>query len=289
MSRWSFLWMLLMAGSLIAFGCAGEYNTDDDDDTIADDDDDDNGDDDDNDDDDDDNVDDDDDDNDDDDNDDDDDNTGTYCNDFDPIDAVGASWTYNSSYTFMMQDGLQGDYGTEVVSSQGSTYHEGNAVYRRIGTFTGAQYTVNWTGYNQCEAGGNHDYGSSVIEAQGQLSVTTYNTPAVMYLPFNPGAGDNWSAAYTQQVDMGDGNGYAPFNVSWQFSVVGMQSVSVPAGQFNCVHVQANYTSADPIGNHTGTLDTYWAEGVGLVKWDEQRPGAEGQYILRELVSYNGL
>jgi len=64
----------------------------------------------------------------------------------------------------------------------------------------------------------------------------------------------------------------------------------VPAGTFNnAIHISATYQSQDPAGSHSGTLDTYWVKGLGLVKWDEQRPSEGGTYILRELQSYSGL
>ena len=75
----------------------------------------------------------------------------------------------------------------------------------------------------------------------------------------------------------------------WSWEIVGLESVTVPAGTFDAVHIHADYNSMDQVGSHLGSLDTYWVRGIGLVKWDEQRPLETGQYILRELQSYSGV
>ena len=286
MVRW-----LLTFGSVMAFlalGCAGEYETSDDDtygedDDAADDDaaDDDVADDDAS----------DDDASDDDASDDDDTTPGTSCNDWDPIDVPGASWVYQSEYNFILQGQLQGDFGTESVQTGGTTSFQGYTVFQRTGGFTGQQYSADWWGYNDCGAGGNTDFGSTaVVYATQQETVTTINSPEVMYLPYNPDqqSGYSWNATYTQTVNttqLGSGSWAA----SWDYQIVGLESVSVPAGTYTAVHVHAEYTTGDPVGDHSGTLDTYWAENVGLLKWDESRPSETGQYILRELQSYSGL
>ena len=288
MTRWYLaLAMIGVVGLMLGPGCGESYNTGDDDDTYNEDDDD-FSDDDDNVGDDDDNV------GDDDDNvgDDDDTFSGTSCNNWDPIDVPGAQWVYSAQYQFYVQDQIQGDFGTETVTTGGSTYFQGYTVYQRLGSFQGQQYAVDWYGYNNCGAGGNVDYGSNVPDMGGQGAVLTINSPEVMYLPYDPdqAAGDSWTSTYTQMVDSSQGSGSWPAN--WNWSVVGMESVTVPAGTFNAVHIHADYTTGDPIGdNHVGTLDTYWVEGIGLIKWDEQRSTWPQipQYILRELQSYSGL
>ncbi len=292
MFRWSL--MVLIAMVLVAFGCAPSYTTDDDDDTTWEGDDDDTGDDDTGDDDtgDDDTGDDDtgDDDTGDDDTGDDDDSVSS-CNDWDPIDVPGAQWVYSSNYNITYQDQLMSDSGVETVQAGGSTYFQGFTVYQRTGSFAGAQYQVSWWGYDNCEAGGNVDYGSYVTDSQAQATVLTVNSDPVMYLPYNPDQqmGYSWTSSYNQQVDLSiEGSGTDP--CTWNWTVVGIESVSVPAGTFNtAIHVSATYQTQDPAGSHSGTLDTYWVKGLGLVKWDEQRPSEGGTYILRELQSYSGL
>ncbi len=281
---------ILASMALISWGCAGTYTTDDDDTT--DDSDDDAGDDDAGDDDtgDDDAGDDDvgDDDVSDDDSGDDDTGPTTSCNPWDPIDLPGASWNYQSTYAFMVQGKPQGDSGSESVSSGGSTYFQGYTVYQRMGTFTGAQYSATWYGYDNCEAGGNVDYGSFVQDNGGQVAVTTVNSPQVMYLPYNPDqqAGYSWNTNYTQMVDLSGDQG--SFQANWDWTIVGVENVNVTAGNFQAAHIHATYTSEDQLGQHNGTLDTYWVKGVGLAKWDEQRPNEGGLYIYRELTSYGG-
>ena len=292
MSRWPHMLALILG--LVAFGCAPAYTTDDDDDTIVEDDDDtgddDTGDDD--------TADDDtadDDTSDDDDTADDDtgdDDTGSSgCNEWDPVDVPGASWVYSSQYSMIYNGQAMADTGVETVSTGGSTYFQGDTVYQRTGVFQGGQYSASWWGYDNCGAGGSMDYGSYVAEANGQVSVLTVNDQPVMYLPYDPDQqmGYSWTSSYQQSVDAGSvGNGVYP--CSWNWTIEGTETVSVPAGTFNnAIHVSASYTSQDPLGSHTGTLDTYWVKGLGLVKWDEKRPSEGGQYILRELQSYSGL
>ena len=221
-----------------------------------------------------------------------DDDVDTSCNRWDPIDLQSASWTYSSSYHFYYDGQEVDDTGTETVSPGGATTFEGHNVEQRVGTFTGTQVTMNWTGYDQCGIEGNVDYGSYLTDAGGNGSVTTTNDIGVLYLPYDPDTmiGHTWNTNYTQTVAM-EGGGESdttPYNVNWHWEVVGMESVTVPAGTYNAVHIHADYTSEDQIGEHGGTLDTYFVDGLGLIKWDEQRPNENGQYILRELESYSG-
>jgi len=283
-------WLLtiLSALCLIGFGCAAEYTTDDDDtygeDDDVSDDDDTSGDDDTS-------TTDDDDVTDDDVTDDDDDSQpGNSCNDWDPIDVPGATWTYQSSYQFIIQGELRAATGTEVVQTGGTTYFYGSNVYQRLGAFTG-ENTGDWYGYNDCGNGGNMDFGSNVSNFGGQGAVLTVNSPEVMYLPYDPDqqAGYSWTSSYSQMVDAGE-QGSGTWSATWNWQVVGMESITVGAGTFNAVHIHADYTTGDVLADsHSGTLDTWWVKGIGLVKWDEQRPSWVGQYVLRELQSYTGV
>jgi len=110
----------------------------------------------------------------------------------------------------------------------------------------------------------------------------------VRYLPDDPESqvGLSWTTTYTQDVSVnGTASSYA---VQWDWQVVGVASETVPAGTFDAVQVHADYISEDQLGTHEGTLDTFWAEGLGLIRWDEQRPAEGGTYIHRELQSYSG-
>jgi len=214
------------------------------------------------------------------------------CNPWDPIDVPGASWAYQSAYSFVLQGQVQGDTGVESVETGGTTSFQGYTVYQRDGSFVGAQYSADWWGYNDCGAAGNVDHGSYVEVDYGQLeTILTVNSPEVMYLPYEPdqAMGYAWASTYTQSVTSSS-LGSDSYSAIWNWTVVhDSESVTVPAGTFETVHIQADYTTADPLGSHEGTLDTFWVEGLGLVKWDEQRPTETGQYILRELQSYSGV
>ena len=210
------------------------------------------------------------------------------CHPWDPIDVTGAQWVYQSTYTFIVQGAPQGDSGTETVQTGGVTTFEGANVFRRLGEFAGSQFQVEWSGYDNCAVDGNVDHGSMAADNGGKLELTTINSSPVVYLPAEPdvNVGATWTSSFTQDVDI---NGTLDsYQATWTWEVVGVESVVVPAGTFDAVHVHADYESEDPLGPHEGTLDTYWVEGLGLVRWDEQRPSEGGQYILRELQSYSG-
>jgi len=222
-----------------------------------------------------------------------DDDAASSCNPWDPIDVNSASWTYDSQYQFSYEGENVDDVGEESVSTGGTTTFEGNTVYQRLGAFAGTQVSVTWTGFDDCTAAGNLDYGSEVLESYVGATVTTVNDSPVTYLPADPDTqtGYTWTHSYTQDVELDSPQGgeSGSWAVVWNFAVVGTESVTVPAGLFNAIHIHADYDSEDFLGEHDGTLDTYWVEGIGLVKWDEQRPSEGGQYILRELSSYAGL
>ena len=208
---------------------------------------------------------------------------------------AGASWSYQSSYTFAYDGETYSDTGVEEVWTDGTTTFDGATVYRRAGAFTGVQagVTIDWEGYDDCGNDGNVDHGSLVSYAPQQATCITTNSSPVRYLPSDPETqlGTAWSTSYTQTVEL-QGNGQSDtqdYLCEWAWEVVGLETITVAAGTFSAIHVHADYTSSDYIGPHTGTLDTWWAEGIGLLKWDEQRAGEGGQYILRELQSYSGL
>ncbi len=220
---------------------------------------------------------------------DDDDDTGfASCHPWDPIDATGAEWVYTSSYTFQVQGSPQSDSGTETVQTGGSGTFQGATVQQRLGEFAGGAYQVDWTGYDSCEADGNHDHGSYVTDGGANIDLTTINTPSVLYLPADPDqqTGYTWTVTYDQQVDANAQSD--SWQVTWQFEVLGPATVTVPAGTFDAVQVRAEYDSEDYLGTHAGVLETWWVEGLGLVRWDEQRAAEGGSTILRELQSFSG-
>jgi hypothetical protein len=226
----------------------------------------------------------------------DDDDASASCNPWDPIDVAGASWSYTSSYTFVYEAETYTDTGVEEVWTDGTTTFAGATVFRRSGAFTGVQagVTVDWEGYDTCDSDfGNFDHGSLVSYTPQSASITTVNSTPVKYIIASPDTliGLYWTTAYDQTVEL-HGNGQTEvqdFAADWTWNTVAMETITVPAGTFSAVHIHADYDSADYIGPHTGTLDTWWAEGVGLLRWDEQRPAEGGQYIFRELQSYGGL
>ena len=77
-------------------------------------------------------------------------------------------------------------------------------------------------------------------------------------LPAYPAAGDTWAAATS-------GRDFEAYGVTGTTKVLGVQSVSVPAGTFKALAVQTKLTQAGfPFGSGTRTM--WFAPGKGLVK-----------------------
>ena len=107
------------------------------------------------------------------------------------------------------------------------------------------------------------------------LKVETQNASGVTY-PANMQAGDTWQYKldFTGKMDIAGQAGDAAGSTQSDFTALGMESVTVPAGTFNAIKVEiktkfdASVTyqgMAVPV-TFTGTAISWYAEGVGWVK-----------------------
>jgi len=178
---------------------------------------------------------------------------GTYF----PLTA-GKTWTY--SYT------LDGTTSTVTFSAKGVTSINGMSGYQIQQSSTDSiWYTLAAEGIS--EVGEEHDQESSPIQPM---------SPAKILIPATTTAGNTWNQTY-QESFIGS-SGTSIENLTSAGSVVGMESITVPAGVFNALHIHIGTT-----GDNTSTYDYWYAAGVGMVK----TIGSGGQQRQILLVSHN--
>jgi hypothetical protein len=147
----------------------------------------------------------------------------------------------------------------------------------------GFSFDTHWT----CTSGGVASYdfhlGASDFGADVTLDVTdtsgTWLPPAEELTP-----GASWSNSYTTHVTSAAGGVSIDFTsvTNDSFSVVGAETISVPAGTFDAVRVDSTGTTTTsgsipiPIAP-TSTQFSYWfAEGVGIVRYTYSGEGFSG-------------
>lgn len=120
-----------------------------------------------------------------------------------------------------------------------------------------AEFLVNVTSEGLVETG------YRFINQSGVNTSTTYYNPALLVFPFGlHSVGDMWGGAYIERFEIVS----LPENVQrmsrlYQYAIVGIETVTVPAGTFtDCIKI-ARYR-----GNATDRIGWY-AKGVGAVKF----------------------
>jgi hypothetical protein len=119
--------------------------------------------------------------------------------------------------------------------------------------------------------------GGGLTTAQTSLTVETQSASGVTY-PAEVDAGDTWSHSieFTGTMDIAGNPGDAEGSTRSDFTALGVESVSVPAGTFEAMKVEIQTTFeatvtfqgvSVPVTFTTTTLSWY-AEGVGWVKSD---------------------
>lgn len=209
---------------------------------------------------------------------------------WEPIDLVGAVWTYSTTLSLYDNGVVVQDTGTETIEVTDRTYSPIYEVFVLTEQFIGPGIERECTRYYGPRYTGNAEYGYECT-AVGVYNEEAEFVPEVTYLPYNPDqqVGNNWSNVYTSVTaltQVGQAPQNSNFSHSLESSIVGMETLTVPAGLFNVIHVHWEYEIEDFWGPHEGYVDAYWAADIGLVKWDEQRPSEMGQYVLKELISY---
>lgn len=190
---------------------------------------------------------------------------GLCANAYYPV-RQGATWTYRSS------GGPAGEYSfTDTITA---VREDGFTLSTQIGGLTRAQeWTCSAEGLAALQLGGAPAAMLNAQNIQMNLNVTGGNG---VTFPGQISAGDQWqqnldfSGNVTMMNQAADATGTAQMN----FNAVGMESVTVPAGTFNALRVEADVTLninatyegiALPV-SFAGDYTYWFAEGVGWVK-----------------------
>lgn len=190
---------------------------------------------------------------------------GLCANTYYPV-REGATWTYKST------GGPAGEYSfTDTIPS---IHENGFTLSTQIGDLTRTQeWTCSAEGLAALQLGGAP---AAMLNAQGiQMNLNVTNGNGVTF-PSQINAGDQWqqNPNFTGNVTMMNEEAEAEGNAQMNFNAVGMESVTVPAGTFNALRVEADVTLNINASYEGITLPvtfsgnyTYWfAAGVGWVK-----------------------
>ena len=191
--------------------------------------------------------------------------TGLCANAYYPV-RQGATWTYKSA------GGPAGEYSfTDTVTAAGE---DGFTLSTQIGDLARTQeWTCTAEGLAAQQLGGAP---AAMLNSQGiQLNLDVTNASGVTF-PAAVSAGDQWQQTLdvTGSVQVAKEEGEATGNAQMNFTALGNESVTVPAGTFDAMKVQVattlnvsvNYEGLSLPVTFTGS-HTYWfAPGVGWVK-----------------------
>lgn len=178
----------------------------------------------------------------------------------------GSSITYRSEGT--------GEATTYTQSITANTGEQATLAYTFEGNEVELDYTIN------CTDGG--------IFAEGYIDLSSVNTGAGIrtetrsasgpLLPDNLDVGSSWENDYEMLATFTDPS--LPFSEMVQTmhitrTATGRESVTVPAGTFDALVVEASFNLSNDIlpgGGTSFTQTEYWVEGVGLVKSEGAGP-----------------
>ena len=178
----------------------------------------------------------------------------------------GATWTYKST------GGPAGEYSfTDTITS---VSENGFILSTQIGDMTRSQeWTCAAEGLTALQLGGAP---AAMLNSQGiQLNLNINNVTGVTF-PTQLNPGDQWQQTldFTGNVSMMNEEAEATGNAQMNFSALGNESVTVPAGTFDALKVQVNVTlniNATYEGmtlpvSFTGAYTYWFAPNVGWVK-----------------------
>jgi hypothetical protein len=124
----------------------------------------------------------------------------------------------------------------------------------------------------------------SFFSESGSSSTTTLSQEGVT-LPNDLKVGDSWSQVTSIMAEGGDGEESLTASIITNYSVMGMETVTVPAGTFEALKIEQK-GSMVMNGQEIKTLGYLWyAMGVGNVKTENGM--ADGERFLVQLVSYD--
>jgi hypothetical protein len=190
---------------------------------------------------------------------------GFCANAYYPV-RQGATWTYKSA------GGPGGAYGfTDTITS---VQDDGFTLSTQIGNLTRTQeWACKPEGLVALQLGG---VPAALLNSQNmQFDLQVRNATGVT-LPSEINAGDQWdhSLDFEGHVKVANREGTASGNAKTHFNAIGVESVTVPAGTFDAMKVQADAKLVFNVNYGGLTLPvtfnssyTYWfAQGVGWVK-----------------------
>lgn len=193
------------------------------------------------------------------------DDQGLCANAYYPV-RQGATWNYKSS------GGPAGEY--TFTDTMTAVRADGFTLSTRIGELTRTQeWSCTPEGLVALQLGGAP---AAMLNAQGiQINLDSVNSSGVMF-PAQINAGDQWqhNMDFTGDVSVASEQATATGNAQMNFTAIGSESVTVPAGTFEALkiqidttlNIQANYEGLTLPVTFTGS-HTYWfAPGVGWVR-----------------------
>lgn len=139
--------------------------------------------------------------------------------------------------------------------------------------------------------------GGGLTTTQTNLTVETQNASGVTY-PAEIKAGDTWSHSleFTGTMDIAGNSGEAEGSTQSDFTALGIESVTVPAGTFEAMKVEIQTTFEATVDfqglsipvTFTTTTISWFVEDVGWVKSDSSGDFMDQAYTdIIELQSYN--
>lgn len=180
----------------------------------------------------------------------------------------GATWTSN------VHSELGDDTQIDTVTDAGSDAFLVETVVRDL------DYVITWS----CTPEGllwlQTDGGmfSAIFQVEGTTSTWETVSYSGVSLPKNIQPGDAWSSF--EQLNVTDSTGSRSYDIAIDFHAVGIESVTVPAGTFNALHIDLTMSWTSQYGEVSVPISDWFAAGVGLVK------SSAGSSLL-ELVSYS--
>jgi len=216
--------------------------------------------------------------------------SGLCANDFYPV-VVGATWTYHGN-------GPTGEFTwtSTITDVNGSGFTVTNQFDELTAT---QQWSCTAEGLAALNYGGGPEASLTTSGLNGTFETT--DTAGVTF-PLHISAGDTWTQSFTIHGEMGlTGAGLsstADGTVSQSYTAVGMESVTVPAGTFEAMRVEAILHFDLQVvleGGITAPMafdlqtTNWWVPGVGWVKSDSATSGDAGEIGSgsSELVSFS--
>lgn len=190
--------------------------------------------------------------------------------------AVGASWSYQIS-------GLSSDSFTRSITATRADGFSSQDVFE-----SGATRSSDW----RCAGGDLTDLsGGASVSAAGQDFAFQTKASSGISLPAKLKPGIAWTqlVVLEGEQDAGGQKALTRNNVSVNCSAVKVETVSVPAGNFDALRLECltkmeilivNGENSTPLSNFEFASSAWYAPGIGMVKSQNSGPGGETLIVL---------